>query len=366
MELVQLKSSKKKNKKNVLLRYKTCIYLTCTFSSAITDERGIWPQCHAVCQSWGSVEFPGVKRGGGAQLFSLAPQAVKYSVAGSQQAASPQPLTAGVTAWQAQYCWWPPQCSRIGHFAPRRGCRRTGCQRVASSRPDRARISTTLTDFCHASAWRWWGTRLCLVISLCSDVFSLLHVFSWCSLSDLLRALSTAVTSPLIFSTVHYLVFKSFFIFYLFERHPLHEQQQFRYASVQLQAHITAVFSTVRIAGWTDMDSGSRAAMVGDGAANFTSAHLWLDLLNTSSPPTRWDSSSPAEGTGLDEQQQRLIREQAYRDFTTTIQVFILIGSLLGECLHAEETKHACNPACKQARLKKPRWWNWAHCMCHM
>ncbi|XP_042359204.1 G-protein coupled receptor 176 [Plectropomus leopardus] len=77
------------------------------------------------------------------------------------------------------------------------------------------------------------------------------------------------------------------------------------------------------------MDSGSRAATVGDGAANFTAAHLWLDLLNASSPPTRWDSSPATEGTGLEEQ-QRLIREQAYRDFTTTIQVFILIGSLLG------------------------------------
>ncbi|XP_075939636.1 G-protein coupled receptor 176 [Anarhichas minor] len=77
------------------------------------------------------------------------------------------------------------------------------------------------------------------------------------------------------------------------------------------------------------MDSGSRAATVGDGAANFTAARLWLDLLNASSPPTWWDSSPPREGTGLGEQ-QRLVREQAYRDFTTTIQVFILIGSLLG------------------------------------
>ncbi|XP_034383882.1 G-protein coupled receptor 176 [Cyclopterus lumpus] len=64
------------------------------------------------------------------------------------------------------------------------------------------------------------------------------------------------------------------------------------------------------------MDSGSRAATVGDGGANFTAANLWLDVLNASSPPTWWDSSPP--------------REQAYRDFTTTIQVFILIGSLLG------------------------------------
>uniref|UniRef100_A0A3Q1FBZ0 G protein-coupled receptor 176 n=1 Tax=Acanthochromis polyacanthus TaxID=80966 RepID=A0A3Q1FBZ0_9TELE len=74
------------------------------------------------------------------------------------------------------------------------------------------------------------------------------------------------------------------------------------------------------------MDSGSRAATVGDGAVNFTAAHLWLDLLNASS---RWDSGPAAEGSGLDEQ-QRLLREQAYRDFSTIIQVFILIGSLLG------------------------------------
>ncbi|XP_047429056.1 G-protein coupled receptor 176 [Mugil cephalus] len=73
------------------------------------------------------------------------------------------------------------------------------------------------------------------------------------------------------------------------------------------------------------MDSGSRAAT--DGAVNFTAAHIWLDLLNAST--RSWDSSPPAEGTDLVEQ-QRLVREQAYRDFTTAIQVFILIGSLLG------------------------------------
>lgn len=81
------------------------------------------------------------------------------------------------------------------------------------------------------------------------------------------------------------------------------------------------------------MASGSLAATVGDAAVNFTVAHLRMDLLNASSPPTRWDRSPPAEGAGLDEQ-QRLIREQAYRDFTTTIQVFILISSLLGKSLH--------------------------------
>ncbi|KAK1888744.1 putative G-protein coupled receptor 176 [Dissostichus eleginoides] len=75
------------------------------------------------------------------------------------------------------------------------------------------------------------------------------------------------------------------------------------------------------------MDSGIRAVTVGDGAANFSAAaHLWLEPLNASSPPPlRWDRGGAAEGTG-----QRLLREQAYRDFTTAIQVFILIGSLLG------------------------------------
>ncbi|XP_033991387.1 G-protein coupled receptor 176 [Trematomus bernacchii] len=69
------------------------------------------------------------------------------------------------------------------------------------------------------------------------------------------------------------------------------------------------------------MDSGIRAVTVGDGTANFSAAaHLWLEPLNASSPPPlRWDRGG-----------QRLLREQAYRDFTTAIQVFILIGSLLG------------------------------------
>ncbi|KAF3850098.1 hypothetical protein F7725_019817 [Dissostichus mawsoni] len=75
------------------------------------------------------------------------------------------------------------------------------------------------------------------------------------------------------------------------------------------------------------MDSGIRAVTVGDGAANFSAAaHLWLEPLNASSPPPlRWDRGGAADGPG-----QRLLREQAYRDFTTAIQVFILIGSLLG------------------------------------
>ncbi|XP_068198932.1 G-protein coupled receptor 176 [Antennarius striatus] len=73
------------------------------------------------------------------------------------------------------------------------------------------------------------------------------------------------------------------------------------------------------------------AVTVGDGEFNFTAAQLRLDVLNASSPPTRWDSITPAQGTGPGpEGQERLVREQAYRDFTTAIQVFILLTSLLG------------------------------------
>lgn len=75
------------------------------------------------------------------------------------------------------------------------------------------------------------------------------------------------------------------------------------------------------------MASGTAAATLGDAAVNFTVAHLRLELLNASS---RWDGSPPGGGAGLEEP-QRLVREQAYRDFTTTIQVLILMSSLLGE-----------------------------------
>ncbi|XP_064847733.1 G-protein coupled receptor 176-like [Oncorhynchus masou masou] len=68
------------------------------------------------------------------------------------------------------------------------------------------------------------------------------------------------------------------------------------------------------------MDVGSWLPTAGDGTANFTPAHLLLDTHNGSGPtPTR-----------LDNGQERSITDQAYRNFTTTIQVLILIGSLLG------------------------------------
>ncbi|KAK6294917.1 G-protein coupled receptor 176 [Coregonus clupeaformis] len=76
------------------------------------------------------------------------------------------------------------------------------------------------------------------------------------------------------------------------------------------------------------MDVGSWVPTAGDGTANFTPANLLLDSHNGSGP-TPWDNGVSNKVTRLDGQ-QHYITEQAYRDFTTTIQVIILIGSLLG------------------------------------
>lgn len=78
------------------------------------------------------------------------------------------------------------------------------------------------------------------------------------------------------------------------------------------------------------MDVHSWVPTAGDGTANFTPANLLLDLLNASSATTQWDNGPSNEVTRLGSQ-ERLIQEQAYRDFTTTIQVLILIGSLFGK-----------------------------------
>lgn len=72
------------------------------------------------------------------------------------------------------------------------------------------------------------------------------------------------------------------------------------------------------------MDVGSWVPTAGDGTANFTPANLLLDSHNGSGP-TPWDNGLSNNG------QQRYITDQAYRDFTTIIQVLILVGSLLGE-----------------------------------
>ncbi|XP_029590197.1 G-protein coupled receptor 176-like [Salmo trutta] len=71
------------------------------------------------------------------------------------------------------------------------------------------------------------------------------------------------------------------------------------------------------------MDVGSWVPTAGDGTANFTPANLLLNSHNGSGPKP-WDNGLSNNG------QQRYITDQAYRDFTTTIQVLILIGSLLG------------------------------------
>ncbi|XP_031692681.1 G-protein coupled receptor 176 [Oncorhynchus kisutch] len=71
------------------------------------------------------------------------------------------------------------------------------------------------------------------------------------------------------------------------------------------------------------MDVGSWVPTAGDGAANFTPANLLL--------ASHSGTGSTPGGNGLsNNSQQHYITDQAYRDFTTTIQVFILIGSLLG------------------------------------
>ncbi|XP_061602749.1 G-protein coupled receptor 176 [Cololabis saira] len=81
------------------------------------------------------------------------------------------------------------------------------------------------------------------------------------------------------------------------------------------------------------MESRIRTATVGDGAGNLTAAHLWLDPGNASSPPVRWDGGPPA-GSGLapqlHPQLEQLDPHRAYRDFSTAVQLLILLGSLLG------------------------------------
>ena len=72
------------------------------------------------------------------------------------------------------------------------------------------------------------------------------------------------------------------------------------------------------------MDVGSWVPTAGDVTGNFTPAHLLLDSHNGTGP-------TPGDNGLSNNSQQHYITDQAYRDFTTSIQVFILIGSLLGE-----------------------------------
>lgn len=54
-----------------------------------------------------------------------------------------------------------------------------------------------------------------------------------------------------------------------------------------------------------------------------------LGFLNASSPVGLWGDAQDKEVTRLEEILHA--QERAYKDFTTTIQVFILIGSLFGK-----------------------------------
>lgn len=60
-----------------------------------------------------------------------------------------------------------------------------------------------------------------------------------------------------------------------------------------------------------------------------------LGFLNASSPVGLWGDAQDKEVTRLEEIVHA--QERAYKDFTTTIQVFILIGSLLGEYRRTRE-----------------------------
>lgn len=87
---------------------------------------------------------------------------------------------------------------------------------------------------------------------------------------------------------------------------------------------------------------------VGYVAVNATAAHLRLEPVNASS---RWDGS-PAEGAEL-EQQQRMVGEQAYRDFCTTIQVFILLTSLLCKSNTHQRPQKIAELLCKRSVVRK-------------
>ncbi|XP_064195722.1 probable G-protein coupled receptor 176 isoform X1 [Anguilla rostrata] len=73
-----------------------------------------------------------------------------------------------------------------------------------------------------------------------------------------------------------------------------------------------------------DDSYGSRSSNIGSSNVNFTPANLILNFHNTSM--AQWDMTEQ-EMVHL---QTRLSQEQTYRNFTTTVQVLIFIGSLLG------------------------------------
>ncbi|KAL4656452.1 putative G-protein coupled receptor 176 [Arapaima gigas] len=80
-----------------------------------------------------------------------------------------------------------------------------------------------------------------------------------------------------------------------------------------------------------ESDVGSWAPVSTNGSSVFTPATHIFDLQNMSTPVTWWDNVSTRGMHLLD---HRLYgQEKTYRDFTTTIQVFIFVGSLLGNAM---------------------------------
>lgn len=80
---------------------------------------------------------------------------------------------------------------------------------------------------------------------------------------------------------------------------------------------------------------------VGYVAVNLTAAHLRLEPGNTSS---RWDEL---------EEQRRMVGEQAYRDFCTSIQVFILLTSLLCKSNTHRRPQKIADLLCKRSVVRK-------------
>ncbi|XP_048830441.1 G-protein coupled receptor 176 [Brienomyrus brachyistius] len=79
-----------------------------------------------------------------------------------------------------------------------------------------------------------------------------------------------------------------------------------------------------------ESSAGSWVSIMANGSGILTPANLVLDSRNASTPSARWDNTSAKE---LFMEKQLHSQEQTYRDFATTIQVFIFVGSLLGNSM---------------------------------
>ncbi|MBN3326280.1 GP176 protein, partial [Atractosteus spatula] len=76
---------------------------------------------------------------------------------------------------------------------------------------------------------------------------------------------------------------------------------------------------------------GSWESITGNGSEFFTPANRIMDFQNTSNSVLYWDNKTTKEVLPLE--RQRYSQEQTYRDFTTSMQVVIFLGSLLGNAM---------------------------------